>query len=205
MEPFVRLSAVGIPVDIVDCDTDRIIPARFLRYHRDHEGYDRFLFHDLRYDGEGNERPGFILNREPYRGGGIIVADSNWGCGSSRESAVYALLANGVRAVVAPSFGDIHYGNCLKCGLLPVRLPRDVCARLRAGLHASPGARLSIDLERQEVAAPDGAVHRFEIDGFDRHCLLNGLDDHGLVMEHERELAAFEAGRRRDEPWIFPR
>ncbi len=205
MEAFVRFRAVAVPIDIADCDTDRIIPARFLRHPRGSKGYDRFLFHDLRHDADGGERPDFVFNREPYRGAGIIVADANWGCGSSREAAVYALLANGIRAVVAPSFGEIHRGNCVQCGVLPARLPAETCADLRAALHAEPGARVAIDLERRIVTAPDGRERRFEIDAFDRHRLLNGLDDHDLVMEHGSALAAFEAERRKREPWIFTR
>ena len=203
MEPFVRFRAIGIPIDIVNCDTDQIIPARFLRYRRGHEGYERFLFHDLRHDADGSERPDFICNRAPYRDGRIIVADLNWGCGSSRESAVYALLANGIRAVIAPSFGEIHHGNCMKRGVLPVRLPREVCAAFRAELHAAPGAEIEIDLESRIVTGPAGDVHSFAISGFDRHRMLHGLDDHDLVMEHERDLALFEAGHHRDQPWLF--
>ena len=203
MEPFVRFRAIGIPVDVVNCDTDQIIPARFLRYPLGHEGYARFLFHDLRYGADGAERPDFILNRAPYRDGRIIVADLNWGCGSSRESAVHALLANGIRAVIAPSFGEIHHGNCMKRGVLPVRLPRAACAALRAQLHAAPGAEIEVDLEARTVTGPEGAAHSFDIAEFDRRRMLRGLDDHDLVMEHERDLELFEAGHRRDQPWLY--
>lgn len=193
MEAFTRLKAPAIPIDIANCDTDQIIPARFLRHTPDHAGYDRFLFHDLRFDSDGGEKPDFIFNQAPYGDGGIIVADVNWGCGSSREAAVHALLANGIRAVIAPSFGDIHYNNCLKNGVLPVRLARETCNGLRARLHQTPGAEIEIDLGPQRLTGPDGEVHDFEIDPFDKHCLLEGLDDISLTLEYETEIAAFEA------------
>ena len=120
MEAFKTFKSVAVPIDIPNCDTDQIIPARFLRHDSDAPDYDRFLFHDLRFDDDGKEKPEFIYNKEPYREGKILVADINWGCGSSREAAVSVLVANGIRSVIAPSFGDIHYNNCLKNGVLPV-------------------------------------------------------------------------------------
>src|SRR5690606_4841390 len=141
MEPFTTLAAVAAPIDIVNCDTDRIIPARFLRKPRE-PGYERWLFHDMRFDGDGNERPEFVLNQPPYRNARILVAGANYGCGSSREQAVYAMHEYGIRSVIAPSFGDIHYGNALQNGFLPIVLPETDCARLRSQLHAQPGATL---------------------------------------------------------------
>ncbi|MCP5155287.1 MAG: 3-isopropylmalate dehydratase small subunit [Ectothiorhodospiraceae bacterium] len=202
MEPFVTLRAVAVPVDIANCDTDQIIPARFLRRLPSDGGYDRFLFHDLRFDADGAVRPDFVLNRPEFRGGRIIVADVNWGCGSSRENAVYALLANGIRCVVAPSFGDIHYNNCIRHGVLPVRLPRATCDAMRAALHAAPGGEVTVDLPAQQVVAPDGATHRFEIDAFDKKRLLEGLDDVGLTLGHEAAILAFEARQAREHDWI---
>lgn len=202
MRSFTRLTAKAVPIDIANCDTDQIIPARFLRHLPEDGGYDRYLFHDLRYDEAGHERAGFILNNDAFRDGQIFVADVNWGCGSSRENAVYALVANGVRAVIAPSFGDIHMSNCMKHGVLPIVLERDVCDALRASLHASPGAELTIDLEAQTVTAPDARVHAFEIGAFDKHRMLNGLDEIGLTEQYNDEFDAFEARHREVYAWL---
>jgi 3-isopropylmalate/(R)-2-methylmalate dehydratase small subunit len=202
VEAFTTFESVAVPIDIANCDTDQIIPARFLRHPADAPGYDRYLFHDLRFDANGDERSDFVFNRAPFRGGRILVADVNWGCGSSRENAVYALEANGIRCVIAPSFGDIHYSNCMKHGVLPVRLPREACDALRAALHARPGATVAVDLEAQTVAAPDGSVHPFPIDAFDKHRMLNGLDDIALTLEHEAAIDAYEQRHRADYDWM---
>lgn len=203
MEPFTTVSAIGLPVDIANCDTDQIIPARFLKRRRSHPDFPRYLFHDLRFDADGNERPGFIYNQAPFRDAGILVADINWGCGSSREDAVYALVANGIRAVIAPQIGDIHYGNCLQNGVLPVRLPRADCDALRRQLHAAPGARVRVDLVAQEVTTPDGTTHGFEISAFDRTRMLEGLDGIEVVLREEARIAEFEAGHWRHYGWLF--
>jgi len=162
MEPFTRVSAVAVPIDLPNVDTDRVIPARFLRKDRSVPEYASFLFHDVRFDAAGAERPEFVLNQAPYRGARIVVAAENFGCGSSREAAVWALAAYGVRSVIAPSLGDIFHQNCFKNGLLPVILPGDVVAALRRQLHGRPGATLTVELDGQTVTAPDGARHRFE-------------------------------------------
>ena len=202
MERFTRLDAIAVPIDIVNCDTDQIIPARFLRFLPEDGGFERFLLHDLRFDEQGRERGDFVLNQAPYRHGKIIVADANWGCGSSREHAVHALVAYGVRCVIAPSFGDIHYGNCTKNGVLPVRLPAEVCDELRAALRERPGARISVDLEEQAVRGPGNRVHRFEIDPFDRYRLLNGLDELGLTLESADAVSAYEAEHFAEYDWL---
>jgi 3-isopropylmalate/(R)-2-methylmalate dehydratase small subunit len=202
MDAFTSFRAVAIPVDIANCDTDQIVPGRFLRYTRNSPGFERYLFHDLRFDADGKEKPEFIYNREPYRRGGIVVADVNWGCGSSREQAVYVLVANGIRAVLAPSFGDIHYSNCTKQGVLPVRLERTDCDRLRRQLHETPGAEIAIDLKAQQVTGPDRRVYGFEIDPFLKYRLLNGLDDVDVTLEYESELAAFEARHAAAYDWL---
>ena len=202
MQPFTSFRAVAVPIDIANCDTDQIVPARFLRHSPDDPGYDRYLFHDLRFDAQGKEHSDFIFNREPYRDGKILVADVNWGCGSSRENAVYVLVANGIRCVIAPSFGDIHYGNCMKHGVLPVRLPRETCDALRAALHERPGAKITIDLEGQTVTGPDGGVHAFEIAVFDKHRMLNGLDDIAVTLEHQADIEAFEARHFAEYHWM---
>ena len=202
MEAFNQFEAIGIPIDIPNCDTDQIIPARLLRYLPEDGGYDRYLFHDLRFDGEGNEKPDFIFNQAPFRDGKIIVADINWGCGSSRENAVYALVANGIRCVVAPSFGDIHRNNCMKHGVLPVMLPTDVCEAMRARLHREPGSTLSVDLETQTVRGPDGATHAFDIQPFDKYRLQNGLDEIGITDEYRSDVERYEAAHFEEYSWM---
>lgn len=201
MEAFTNVKSAGIPVDIPNCDTDQIIPARFLRAPRTDPAYPTFLFHDLRYNEDGSEKPGFIMNQADFRGGQIIVADVNWGCGSSRENAVYALVANGIRAVIAPSFGDIHYNNCMKHGVLPVRLSREDCDTLRAHMHEAPGAEIEIDLASQTVTALNGTTFRFEIAAFDKHRMLNGVDDIGMTMQYDDNITAFESARP-DYAWL---
>ena len=202
MEAFTTFKAIAIPIDLINCDTDQIIPARFLRYQPERDGFDRFLFHDLRFTDSGAERPDFIYNKEPYRDGGVIVADINWGCGSSRENAVYVLVANRIRTVNAPSFGDIHYSNCMKNGVLPVRLARQVCDQMRAQLHARPGAEIAVDLGAQTVTGPDGTVFGFEISLFDKHRMLNGLDDIDVTLQYEERIDEFEHAHRADYGWL---
>ncbi len=203
MKKFESITAVAAPIDSVNLDTDQLIPARFIRKPRDHDDYHRYLFHDLRYDESGAERPEFVLNQAPYRAARIIVGARNFGCGSSREAAVFALDANGFRAVVAPSYGDIFFNNCFKDGILPVVLAEAVVDGLRAELHAEPGARLSVDLETQTVTGPDGARHPFDVDPFRKHCLLNGLDDILLTLEHAAEMDSFEAAYREEMSWLY--
>ena len=202
MQVFTRLTAAAAPIDLPNVDTDRVIPARFLRKPQGSAGYERFLFHDVRFDADGKERPEFVLNQPGFRGAKIVVAAENFGCGSSREAAVWALAAYGVRAVIAPSLGDIFHQNCGKNGVLAVILPAEIVAGLRRELHARPGATLSVDLEAQTVTAPDGAVHRFEIDPFRKQMLLSGQDDIGLTLGYEAQIAAFEASHRAAPPWL---
>ncbi len=201
MQPFTNLTAVAAPLDMANIDTDKIIPARFLRKLRG-PGYEKLAFHDIRYDANGNDRPDFVLNQAPYRDAKILVAGANFGCGSSREAAVYVLFDYGIRAVIAPSFGDIHYGNELQNGMLPVTLPDEICQTLRRQLHDRPGAQIGVDLEAQTVTGPDGATHRFTIDPNHRERLLKGLDDIGLVMQNINEIEAFEQRHHRELPWL---
>jgi len=198
--PLIQLSAVGVPLDLANVDTDQLIPARFLKYPRD-EKYRTYLFHDLRLKPDGADNPNFVLNNEPYRSNGrILVADRNLGCGSSRESAVYVLQDWGFRAVIAPSFGDIFFNNSFKNGFLPVRLPPEVCAKLRRDLHDDPGAEIKIDVEAQTITGPDNVLHPFEIDEFRKYCLMRGLDDIDFTLEHTAQIDAFERKNRPD--WL---
>ena len=202
MEAFTRVTATALPMDIVNLDTDQIIPARFLMKPRD-ENYWRYLFHDLRFDGEGAEKPEFLLNQLPYREARIIVGNRNFGCGSSREGAVFTLAANKIRAVIAPSFGDIFYNNCFNNGVLPVVVDEAVANALRRQLVERPGAEISIDLEAQQCTAPDGAIHGFDIDPHRKYKLLNGLDAVDYTLQFENDMTEFERAYRRDASWLF--
>jgi 3-isopropylmalate/(R)-2-methylmalate dehydratase small subunit len=199
---FTRVTGVAVPIDLPNVDTDRVIPARFLRKPQGSAGYDRFLFHDVRFDADGSEKPEFVLNQAPYRSATIVVAAENFGCGSSREAAVWALMAYGIRVVIAPSLGDIFHQNCFKNGLLPVILPAEVVAGLRRQLHARPGATMTADLESQTVSAPDGTKHRFEIEAFAREMLLTGQDEIALTLGYEPQIRAFETRHHSDSPWL---
>lgn len=196
MERFVVLEGVAAPLDHSKVDTDQILPARFLRRPRK-EGYAQFLFRDWRDD------PGFVLNRDAFRAARILVADRNFGGGSSREQAPWALADYGIRCVIAADFGDIFYANALKTGVLPVVLEARVCQALRGALHARPGARMRVDLPAQAVTAPDGATYPFAIDPFHKQCLLEGLDDVGITLQHEAAIAAFESRYRQRFGWLF--
>ena len=201
MDPFVRLRAVAAPIDLPNVDTDRIIPARFLRRPRE-SGYGPLLFHDVRFAADGSERPEFVLNRPAYRDARILVTAENFGCGSSREMAVWALMDRGIRVVIGPSFGDIFFENCFKNGVLAVVLPEDIVAGLRRALAEQPGATVAVDLETQTVTGPDGTPIRFEVDPFRKHGLLTGQDEVALTLEHLPAIEAFEARRRDEMPWL---
>jgi len=194
--PFTTLTSVAVPLDLVNVDTDRIVPARFLRQPRS-AGYQNFLFHDLR-----EQDPQFVLERPEYRGGQILVAAENFGCGSSREAAVWALAGAGFRAWIAPSFGDIFFENSFKNGVLAVVLPHDRVATLRAALKTRPGATMTIDLPAQTVTGPDGQVDRFEVDPFRKECLVAGVDEIDLTMRHLDQIEAYERRQRLETPWL---
>lgn len=191
MDRFERLEAVAVPIARVNCDTDQIIPAQYLQKLRS-EDFGRFLFAASRFRKDGSEVAEFILNRPAYRPAHILVADRNFGCGSSREHAVWALHDYGIRAVIAPSFGDIFFNNCLKNGLLPIVLPQAVVTPLLAQLEASPGAVVAVDLPAQEVVLPDGGRHPFEIEAFAKSCLVNGVDELGYTLALSARIDAFE-------------
>ena len=201
MKRFTVLTAVAVPIDTANVDTDQIIPARFHREPRG-DGYGRFLFHDLRFGVDGAPGKDFILDRGPFREARILVGDRNFGCGSSREGAVFALVDYGFGCVIAPSFGDIFRTNCVKNGVLPIVAEADVAADLRRQLHDTPGATVTVDLDAQTFAAPDGKVHTFDIDPFNKRCLLKGLDDIDVTLEYEHDIAAFEERYRADAPWL---
>ena len=191
MEPFKHLEAVAVPMARPNIDTDQIIPARFLQKPRKNN-FGEYLFRDLKFLADGSENTGFVLNQAAYRDVRVLVAARNFGCGSSREHAVWALSDYGIRAAIAPSFGDIFFGNSLKNGFLPVVLPEAIVDGLLAALHAKPGATIAIDLPAQTVTAPDGAVHRFEIAPFPKQCLLEGLDEIGYTLTRMDEIVRFE-------------
>jgi len=202
MEAFTTFTAVAAPLDATNVDTDQIIPAPFLSRPRA-DGYHDLLFYRVRRIADGALDPDFILNQDAYKNAGIIVADRNFGCGSSRENAAWTLTDNGFRSVIAPSFGDIHYNNQMNNGMVPVILPVETCDALRAQLHANPGAKITVDLETNTVTGPDGATHDFTIPEFNRVRLLGGLDDIAMTLELDADIAACEVRRREQEGWLF--
>lgn len=200
MEAFTELDAVAAPLLRDDIDTDALIPlARMKAMDAD---FGQGLFANLRYRADGSENPDFILNQPSYRGARILVAGSNFGCGSSREQAVWALHGFGIRCVIAAGFADIFHANCIRQGVLPVRLPRAACAALAQALEAQPGVHLRVDLRGCEVHGPHGTRHRFEIEALDREMLLQGLDAIALTLQHADAIAAFQARDRAQRPWI---
>ncbi|HJS86006.1 MAG TPA: 3-isopropylmalate dehydratase small subunit [Acetobacteraceae bacterium] len=201
MEKFTILTGIAAPLPMANVDTDKIIPARFLKTIK-RSGLGVHLFDTLRYDPQGKERPEFVLNQEPYRHAQILIAHENFGCGSSREHAPWALLDFGIRCVIAPDFADIFYNNCFKNGILPVRLPRAVCDTLIEDAKLGGNARVTVDLERQVVVRPNGEEIGFEVDPFRKHSLLEGLDDIGQTLQHATAIDSFEARRRTEQAWM---
>ena len=200
MDAFTTLTAIAAPLPIANVDTDKIIPARFLKTIK-RTGLGVNLFDTLRYDADGQERPDFILNQEPYRRAQILIAHENFGCGSSREHAPWALLDFGIRCIIAPDFADIFHNNTFKNGILPIRLPREFCDLLMQDASLGGNARLTIDLEQQVVVRPNGEKVQFEIDPFRKHLLLNGLDDIGQTLQHAPAIDSYEARQRQEKPW----
>jgi len=196
MEAFTRLDALAVPLARANIDTDQIVPALYLQKPRS-DNFGDYLFHDVRHDVHGRRRDEFVLNAPVYADARILVAGPNFGCGSSREHAVWALYDGGFRAVIAPSFGDIFFSNALKNGLLPVRLPQAVVQRMLDDLLAAPGTRMTVDLRTQIVAGPGGRVEPFHIDPFPRQCLLEGLDEIDYTLAQHAAIDAFEQGRAR--------
>jgi 3-isopropylmalate/(R)-2-methylmalate dehydratase small subunit len=202
MDAFTKLTGIAAPLPMANVDTDKIIPARVLKTIQ-RTGLGKAAFANLRYREDGSENPDFVLNQEPYRRAEILIAHENFGCGSSREHAPWALLDFGIRCVIAPDFADIFHGNSFKNGILPIKLPREVCDQLMEDAKMGENARISIDLERQVVVRPNGQEIPFEIDALRRHLLLNGLDDIGQTMQRGNEIDAYEAKRRAEQPWLY--
>ena len=201
MEKFTKFTAVAAPMPMQNIDTDKIIPARFLKTIK-RSGLGVHLFNPLRFDKDGNEKPDFVLNQEPYRHAQIIIAHENFGCGSSREHAPWALLDFGIRCIIAPDFADIFYNNCFKNGILPIRLTARICDQLIDDAKLGGNARVTIDLERQMVIRPNGEEIHFDIDPFRKHSLLHGLDDIGQTLQHGPAIDGFEAAQRQGQPWM---
>lgn len=202
MQAFTKLDAIAAPLFLPNIDTDKLIPHKFLRKPLA-AGYRNFLFYDQRFAEDGSLRTDFVLNRAPYSQAGVLVAGRNFGCGSTREGAIYALQDFGIRCVIAPSFGDIFHANCLQNGLLPVVLEEAEVATLAAHLEANPGARVAVDLTLQTVTLPDGRQMPFAIDGVRKEQLLKGLDDIGITLQYAARIEAFESGYRQRRPWLF--
>ena len=202
MDKFTTLSGVAAPLPMINVDTDMIIPKQFLKTIK-RTGLGKNLFDEMRYHTDGTEKPDFVLNKPAYRKATILVAGANFGCGSSREHAPWALLDFGIRCVVAPSFADIFYNNCFKNGILPIKLPQAEVDKLMDDAERGANAVVSIDLEKQEIRGPDGGCIKFDIDTFRKHCLLNGLDDIGLSLEKAAAIGSFETKNRAAQPWLW--
>ena len=201
MEAFTKLTGIAVPIDEPNIDTNQLCPTRFNKVPRGPK-YRDILFHDRRFSTDGSEKE-HLLNVEPFKRAQIIVANRNWGGGSSRESAVYALYEFGIRCVIAPSFADIHSNNCAKNGLLPVVLPEAECAAIRKQLNENPGATVSVDLAAQTVTDAQGKSYCFEIHPVRKKCLLEGLDDIARTTEYQGRFEAFEAAYRKERPWLY--
>lgn len=201
MDKFTTLTGIAAPMPLVNIDTDMIIPKQFLKtIHR--SGLGKNLFDEMRYHPDGSENPDFVLNKPAWRESQIIVAGDNFGCGSSREHAPWALLDYGIRAVISTSFADIFYNNCFKNGILPIMLPAEAVEALMKDAENGANARLTVDLESQTVTGADGTAYHFDIDPHRKHCLLNGLDDIGLTMEKAPAIAAYETRIAQAQPWV---
>ena len=203
MDAFTTLTGIVAPLDRVNVDTDQIIPKQYLKTIK-RTGLREGLFSDWRYAGDGNPQDGFVLNQPRYDGASILLARDNFGCGSSREHAPWALLDYGFRCVIAPSFADIFFNNCFKNGMLPVVLKSAEVDQLFTEVEPQPGYRLSVDLAAQTVTTPDGTSFHFDVDPFRKDCLLNGLDEIGLTLQKEADITAYEQRRKSEAPWLFP-
>ena len=201
MDKFTTLTGIAAPMPLVNIDTDMIIPKQFLKTIK-RSGLGKNLFDEMRFTQDGKEIPDFVLNQPAYRNAEILVAGDNFGCGSSREHAPWALLDFGIRAVISTSFADIFYNNCFKTGILPIVLPQDTVDILMEDARKGANARMTVDLESQTVTSSDGQSFSFEIDPFRKHCLLNGLDDIGLTLEKVSAIDTFETAAAQARPWV---
>ena len=200
MKKFEKLTAVAAPLPLINVDTDMIIPAQFLKTIK-RTGLGKSLFYTLRYQEDGKERPDFVLNKTAYKNAKILIAGNNFGCGSSREHAPWALDDYGIRCVISSSFADIFYSNSFKNGILLIKLPQEDIDNLMEGAERGANSTITVDLEAQEIIGPDGKVIKFVIDAFKKNCLLNGLDEIGLTMEKEDKIQAFEEKQKNTQPW----
>ena len=201
MEKFTKLTGVAAPMDMINIDTDMIIPKQYLTTV-ERTGLGKGLFFEMRYNADGSENPDFVLNQPAYRNATILVAGDNFGCGSSREHAPWALLDFGIRCVISTSFADIFYNNCFKNGILPIKLPPEDLAKLMDDAERGANATVTIDLENQVITGPDGGEVKFDLDEFKKHCLVNGLDDIGLTMQNADKIDDFEDAQKSERPWL---
>ncbi|MGB0381847.1 MAG: 3-isopropylmalate dehydratase small subunit [Alphaproteobacteria bacterium] len=201
MDKFTKVSAVAAPMPMINIDTDMIIPKNFLKTIK-RSGLGKNLFHEMRFDDDGQPKPDFILNKPPYDRAGVIVARDNFGCGSSREHAPWALKDFGIKVVIAPSFADIFYNNCFKNGLLPIALPEEQVEEILTLVADEDSAEISVDLEQKQIIAGN-KVYPFDLDDFRRQCLLEGLDDIGLTMKADKDIDQYEQAQRSGQPWLF--
>lgn len=202
MEKFIKLSGVAAPLDMINVDTDMIIPKLHLRTIK-RTGLGKVVFDELRFNQDGSEKPEFILNQAPYRDAQILIAGDNFGCGSSREHAPWALLDYGIRCIISTSFADIFYNNCFKNGILPITVAQAELEMLMTDAADHDNPSFTVDLEAKEITRPQGEVICFDIDDFRRDCLLNGLDDIGLTLQKVDQIDAFEAAQRQQQPWLY--
>jgi 3-isopropylmalate/(R)-2-methylmalate dehydratase small subunit len=200
MEKFTTLTGVAAPLQMINVDTDMIIPKQYLKT-LGRSGLGKALLSELRYDEKGNERPDFVLNKPAYRNAKILVAGDNFGCGSSREHAPWALMDFGIRCVISTSFADIFFNNCFQNGILPIKVKPDELEKLMDDAQRGANATMTIDLEKQEIRGPDGGVITFEVDSFRKHCLLNGLDDIGLTLQKDKAIKDYETRVSAERPW----
>lgn len=201
MEKFTTLTGIAAPMPLINIDTDMIIPKLFLKTIK-RSGLGANLFDEMRFNQDGSEKPDFVLNKEPYRKAQIIVAGDNFGCGSSREHAPWAIADFGIRCIISTSFADIFHNNCFKNGILPIRLPKEDVDKLMDDASRGANATITIDLENQEIKGPDGGCIKFDVDPFRKHCLLEGLDDVGLTLQKEDKIQSFEDQYTQSMPWM---
>ena len=201
MEKFTTLTAVAAPLPMANVDTDMIIPKQYLKTIK-RTGLREGLFYELRTTPDGKKKDGFVLDKPAYQKAQILVAGDNFGCGSSREHAPWALLDFGIRCVISTSFADIFYNNCFKNGILPIKVTKEQLAKLMDDASRGANATVTVDLEKQEIRGPDGGCIKFDIDAFRKHCLVNGLDDVGLTLQKEKDINSYEAKQKQSQPWL---